>query len=53
MKEKSAIEIIEEVCGEICDGICKWREDERYQGGNEDLIYTEHCDNCPLNKILG
>ena len=49
---KSIVKIIEETCGEICDNVCKWRDDERYQGENEDLLYEEHCDTCPLNKLL-
>lgn len=40
---------IERIADEICDKICKWPE--KYEE-DEDRMYDEHCENCPLTKLL-
>lgn len=39
---------VEEIKSEICDKICKWPE--LYNGNPDDFI-SEHCQNCPLNRL--
>lgn len=42
---------VEEVCNEMCNDFCKWPEkwDEKKEGC--ELMDSEHCKNCPLNKL--
>lgn len=42
---------IESVCYEICSNYCKWPEqfDEDKEGC--ELAESDHCMNCPLNKL--
>lgn len=46
--EGPALDVIGEVCEEICDSYCKFRE--AYP--ENDAEHPPRCHNCPLNKIL-
>ncbi|MCQ2771217.1 MAG: hypothetical protein MJ236_05405 [Clostridia bacterium] len=46
-KNKNVTQIILEVVEEMCDKYCKYSDQAK---ANDDL-WTEHCDNCPLNKL--
>lgn len=48
-KRESVVNIIQEVIEEICDNHCKFPD--QYSEENEERLYEEHCDNCPLNKL--
>jgi len=50
-KQKSIVEILNEVVDDICNNYCKWPEkwDEEKEG--KELSDSEICDNCPLNKL--
>ena len=41
---------LEEIANEMCNNYCKWPEkwDEEKDG---ELSDSEHCQNCPLNRI--
>ena len=51
-KQKSIVEILNEVVDDICNNYCKWPEkwDEEKEG--KELSDSEICDNCPLNKLV-
>ena len=44
--QKTALEIIEEVKSDICDKICKYREQYDY-----DTLLDEYCETCPLERL--
>ena len=48
---ESVTQILEEVVEEMCNHYCKWPDlwDEEAEG--MELIDSEHCQNCPLNKL--
>ena len=48
--KKSVYLILEEVINEMCNKHCKFPD--MYTEENEDDLYKEHCDNCPLNKLI-
>lgn len=45
-RAKTALEIIEEVKADVCDKICKHREQHDY-----DTLLDEYCDGCPLERL--
>ena len=45
-KQKTALEIIEEVKNDICDKVCKYREQYDY-----DTLLEEYCETCPLERL--
>jgi len=52
MKEdKTITKMLEEIADEICQNYCKWPDlwDEEKEGC--DLSESEHCQNCPLNRL--
>ena len=44
--QKTALEIIEEVKSDICDKICKYRE--QY---DQETLLDKCCDGCPLERL--
>lgn len=48
---KSITEQIEEIKEDICNNYCKYPDtwDEQKEGC--ELIDSEHCQNCPLNRL--
>ena len=48
--KKTVHNILVEVIEEMCDKHCKFLD--MYTEENEDDLYKEHCDNCPLNKLI-
>ena len=48
---ESVTQIIEGVVEEMCNNYCKWPNlwDEEAEG--MELSDSEHCRNCPLNKL--
>lgn len=53
-KEKTVLEIIEEVRSEICDKYCKYSDinyTREYSDGEYDKMMEEVCDNCPLSRL--
>lgn len=51
MKE-SIEEQIEKACERICDEICKWPEYYEQMGLDNDRMYEEKCEHCPLNMLI-
>lgn len=50
--EKSVIQIIENVCEDICNNYCKYPDQwnpEDHAG--QDLTESEICEKCPLNRL--
>ncbi len=50
-EQKTVAEIIEEVCDEICDRYCKWPSIYENENADEDKLYEEQCDRCPLMRL--
>lgn len=55
--EKVTIEsILSEVVNAICTDYCKFPEkvySETHDAGEaDDILFKEHCENCPLNKLI-
>ena len=52
MEEKTIASQLEDIAGEICNNYCKYPEqwDEDKEGC--DLVDSDICKNCPLNKIV-
>lgn len=46
-KKQTVTGILHEVIQKMCDEYCKYPE--QYKGEDEDKLYEEKCDNCPLN----
>ena len=44
-----AEEMLEDIKAEICDTRCKWPE--KWDKSQGELCESEHCTNCPLNKL--
>lgn len=44
-----AEEMLEDIKAEICDTRCKWPE--KWDKGQGELCESEHCANCPLNRL--
>ncbi|MEE1048208.1 MAG: hypothetical protein U0M60_12395 [Clostridia bacterium] len=47
--EGTVTAILQEVIQKMCDEYCKYPE--QYKGEDEDKLYEEKCDNCPLNLL--
>ena len=49
--QKTITKILEEIVEDFCNNYCKWPDlwDEEQEGC--ELPDSEHCQNCPLNKI--
>ena len=45
----TVVNIIHEVIESICNEYCKFPE--QYTEDNEENLYSEHCEKCPLNKL--
>lgn len=52
-KEDSVTQVIESVCGEICDHYCKYPDMPIPEGKDEDWLMEDDgpCVNCPLNRL--
>ena len=50
MKEKTITDILEDVSKDICDNYCKYPD--IYQKEEEEYKLYEHCDKCPLNRLI-
>lgn len=50
-KEKTISQQFEDITREMCEKYCKWPDlwDEEKEG--VELCESEHCKNCPLNKL--
>ena len=48
-KHKTVSAILEEVIQSMCDNHCKFPD--MYSEADEDKLYEEHCDKCPLNLL--
>jgi hypothetical protein len=48
-KQECVVDIIRKVVEEMCDKHCKFPE--QYSEEDEEKLYEEHCNNCPLNKL--
>lgn len=42
---------VEEVCNEMCNDFCKWPEKWDAEKEGIELMDSEICMNCPLNKL--
>lgn len=53
---KTVMQTIEEVVGKMCNEYCKFPEEyiSKYSDEDErdDKLYTDRCENCPLNKLI-
>ena len=50
--DKTAIDLIECVCDEMCNDYCKWPDEwDPDEHDGVDLCDSYVCDNCPLNKL--
>jgi len=51
MNEKTITNQIQEIAEDICNNYCKWPDlwDEEKEG--MELMDSEHCQNCPLNRL--
>lgn len=47
--KQTVTDILHEVIQKMCDEYCKYPE--QYTGEDEDKLYEEKCDNCPLNLL--
>lgn len=45
-------QVLDKVCSDMCDEYCKWPEkwDEEKEG--MELCESEHCQNCPLLRLM-
>lgn len=50
MADATVSKIIEDVVESICDNYCKYPE--QYAEADEEKMYEERCDKCPLNKLI-
>lgn len=48
---KSISDILEEVKTEMCNNYCKWPDQWNEEKEGMDLIDSDQCINCPLNKL--
>ena len=54
MAKDNVREIIEEVCGDICQHYCKWPEWATQEGKPEDWLTDDPespCQHCPLDRL--
>lgn len=54
MDNMTLTDYIEKVKEEMCDGYCKYPNQEPPAGKDEDWLYEDAdspCSNCPLNKL--
>lgn len=42
---------LEEIANEICEKICKWPDQWDDEKEGCELSESEHCTNCPLNRL--
>lgn len=50
-KERTIPEIVEDVKCEICRDYCKYPDIWDEEAEEMELIDSEHCQNCPLNRL--
>ena len=50
-RQKSISEILEEVKEQMCDDYCRYPRDWDEEGEGMELIYSDICTNCPLNRL--
>ena len=50
MKEKKIVDMLQDISSDICNLYCKY-PDIYNKEEEEDKLY-EHCDKCPLNKLM-
>lgn len=52
-KQKTVADILGEVIQDMCDKYCKYPEEyvQKY-GADDERMYGEVCDKCPLNKLV-
>lgn len=48
---KTVQQMIDEVCGEICDRYCKWPSVYENENADEDKLCEEQCERCPLMRL--
>lgn len=50
-EQKTVAEIIEEVCDEICNRYCMWPSAYESENADEETLYDEQCNHCPLMRL--
>jgi RNase P subunit RPR2 len=46
---KTITELLEEIKGQVCDKYCRFPE--AYPENEQERMYEEKCNNCPLNLL--
>lgn len=49
---KTVCDILNTVAAQVCDDLCKWPEKYRDGDDEQEELYAEHCNSCPL-RMLG
>lgn len=47
LKEMTVPQLLDKISGEICDKYCKFPD----QAKDEDELFKNHCDKCPVLKL--
>ena len=47
LKEMTVPQLLDKISGEMCDKYCKFPD----QAKDEDELFKNHCDKCPLLKL--
>lgn len=47
-EEKTVLEIMEDAASEFCEDYCRFP----FMVEDEEELYSEHCDKCPINKLF-
>lgn len=50
MKEKKIVDMLQDISSDICNHYCKYPD--IYQKEEEEDKLYEHCDKCPLNRLM-
>ena len=45
-------QVLDKVCSDMCDEYCKWPEKWNEEAEGMPLSESEHCQNCPLLRLL-
>ena len=48
----TVVDLLDHMAAVFCDKYCKWPEQYRGDDGeDENALYNEHCNMCPLNDL--
>lgn len=51
-QNKTVVSILQEVAEDICQNYCKYPEQWDEQAEGIELCESDHCKNCPLNRLV-